>query len=321
MKTIQGLMFFTLGLIFSVAVSPSAQSADEPRPAHRVLACDKGKAAIVNARGEVEWEYGGIGECHDIWMLPSGNILLPLNSTTIAEVTPDKKIVWRYEARPKSGYRGRVEVHAFGRLDNGLTFVAESGNSRIVEVDRDGKITHEIPLSVAKSNAHRDTRMVRHLPNDHYLVCHEGEGRVTEYDHAGKVVWNYALDLAGRPRADGHGPEGHGVEVFGAVRLPSGNTLIAGGNNNRILEVTPEGKIAWSINHDELPGIQLGWLTSLHVLPNGHIIFGNCHAGSNNPQLVEVTRDKKVVWTFKDFKNFGNSLAMSAILDEPKAIR
>jgi hypothetical protein len=321
MKTIQRPGLFTTGILLLALGSTAAAPRDQAGPHHRVLACDKGKAAIVNDRGQVEWEYKGIGECHDIWMLPSGNILLPLNSTTIAEVTPAKKIVWRYQALPKPGYKGRVEVHAFQRLDNGLTAVAESGNCRIVEVDHDGKIVHEIPLKVARSNAHRDTRMVRHLPNDHYLVCHEGEGRVCEYDHEGKVVWNYPLDLAGRPRADGHGPEGHGVEVFGAVRLPSGNTLIAGGNNNRILEVTPDKKIVWSINHDELPGIQLGWLTSLHVLPNGHIIFGNCHAGPNNPQLIEVTRDKKVVWTFKDFKNFGNSLAVAAILDEPQAIR
>ncbi len=70
---------------------------DEPagKPEHRVLACDKGKVAIVNANGQVEWEYGPVGECHDVWMLANGNVLLPLNSTTIVEVTPAKKIVWR----------------------------------------------------------------------------------------------------------------------------------------------------------------------------------------------------------------------------------
>ncbi len=322
MKTIGLLFLFTSCFFLSAGGFASADEPSSPGAIHhRLLACDKGKAAIVNAEGEVEWEYGNIGECHDIWMLPGGNILLPLNSTTVAEVTPEKKIVWRYEAKPKSGYRGRVEVHAFERLDNGLTAVAESGNSRIVEVDRDGKIVHEIPLKVKAPNAHRDTRMVRHLANDHYLVCHEGESRVCEYDHDGNVVWNYVLDLGGRPRTPGHGPEGHGTEVFGAVRLPSGNTLIAGGNNNRILEVTPDKKIVWSIDHNNLPGIQLAWLTSLHVLPNGHIIFGNCHAGPANPQLIEVTRDKKVVWTFRDFKTFDNALAVAVILDEPKAIR
>ena len=173
---------------------------------------------------------------------------------------------------------------------------------------------HEVPLTVEKPDPHRDTRMARKLANGNYLVCHEGDGKVREYDRAGKIVWTYALDLAGQPRSPGHGPEGHGTEVFGAIRLPNGNTLIAGGNNNRVLEVTPQGKIVWSIEHDELPGIRLAWVTTLHLLPNGNLIVGNCHAGPDNPQLFEVTRDKKIVWTFKDFKTFGNGLAAAQVI-------
>ena len=82
-----------------------------------------------------------------------------------------------------------------------------------------------------------------------------------------------------------------------------------------MLEVDPDGKIVWSIDQKELPGITLAWVTTLHVLPNGNLIVGNCHAGPDNPQLFEVTRDKKVVWTFKDFKTFGNSLAAPQVLD------
>jgi hypothetical protein len=121
--------------------------------------------------------------------------------------------------------------------------IAESGNRRIIEVDRTGEIVKEIPLTVDHPDAHRDTRLARKLENGHYLVCHEGDGTVREYDDAGKVVWSYALDLGGRPRAPGHGTEGHGNEVFGAIRLPTGNTLIATGNGNRVIEVNPDGKI------------------------------------------------------------------------------
>jgi len=162
--------------------------------------------------------------------------------------------------------------------------------------------------------------MARKLESGNYLVCHEGDGKIREYDPTGKVVWTYQMDLGGRPKAPGHGVEGHGVEVYGAIRLPNGNTLIAGGNNNRVLEVNPKGEIVWKIEHNELPGIQLAWVTTLHALPNGNIIVGNCHAGPNNPQLFEVTRDKKVVWKFNDFKTFGNGLATSHVLDI-KAIR
>jgi hypothetical protein len=89
-----------------------------------------------------------------------------------------------------------------------------------------------------------------------------------------------------------------------------------------VVEVTKEGKVVWSIGHDELPNIRLAWVTTLHVLTSGNIIVGNCHAGPDNPQLFEVTRDKKVVWAFKDFKTFGNSLAAAQVLDVPgKVIR
>jgi hypothetical protein len=131
-------------------------------------------------------------------------------------------------------------------------------------------------------------------------------------------VWNYTVDLGGRPRSPGHGPEGHGTEVYGAWRLNSGNTLIAGGNNNRVLEVDRDGKLVWSLDQRELPGITLAWVTQLHALPNGNIIVGNCHAGEENPQLFEVTRDKKVVWQFKDFKTFGNGLAASFLVGVPE---
>ena len=289
---------------------------------HRVLAADAstGKLAIIDAKGQVEWEFANRHDVHDLQLLANGNVLTHTSSTTIVEVTPDKKIAWTYEAKPKPGVK-RIEVHAFQRLPDGRTMVAESGNCRIIEVDAAGKIVFEMPLDLPKPDAHRDTRMVRKLASGNYLVCHESIGTVREYDPAGKTVWQYKLDLNNRPRSGGHGVEGHGTEVYGAIRLPSGNTLIAGGNANRVIEVTPKGEIAWSVEQTELPGITLAWVTTLQLLPNGNVVIGNCHAGPKNPQLVEVTREKKVVWTFRDFKTFGDSLASAVVLDVPGVVR
>jgi hypothetical protein len=288
---------------------------------YRVLAQDRGHVAIISAKGEVEWEVECQHNSHDIAVLASGNLLLHTGPAKIVEMTKEKQVVWQYEAQPKSGSNERVEIHAFQRLLNGLTMIAESGNRRIVEVDSQGKIVKEVPLVVEHPNRHRDTRLARKLASGHYLVCHEGDGMVREYDGDGKVVWSYALDLAGRPRSPGHGPEGHGTEVFSALRLPSGNTLIGCGNGNRVIEVTPAGQTIWSIEQNELPGIQLAWVTTLQVLPSGNIIVGNTHAGEANPQLFEVTRDKQVVWTFRDFHTFGNSLAAAMVLDVKDVIR
>ena len=301
--------------LFAAALAaPLVLSAAEPS-GRRVLGEDGGLVAIVDESGAVEWEYRTGAQSHDLWLLPNGNILLALGPAAVGEVTRDKRIVWKYEAKPKPGYRGRVEVHAFQPLDDGLVMVAESGNRRIVEVDREGRIAREVPLSVDKPDAHRDTRLARQLENGNYLVCHEADATVREYDPTGTVVWSYTIDLAGRPASPGHGPEGHGTSLYSAYRLANGHTLIGGGNNNRVIEVNRQGEIVWSVDQKELPGITLAWVTMLHVLPSGNVIIGNCHAGADDPQLVEVTRNKRVVWTFKNFETFGNGLAATRVLD------
>ena len=304
--------------ILSVGLLIVSQAFAEEAPAYRVLAQDNGHVALVEADGKVSWEVPCKHNSHDIHLLENGNFLLHTGPVTIVEMAPDKSIVWQYTARPKEGYKGGVEIHAFQRLADGNTMVAESGNRQIVEVNREGKAVKTIPLKVDRPHPHRDTRMVRKLENGNYLVCHEGDGCVREYDSEGKIVWTYTLDLAGRPRHDGHGPEGHGTEVYGALRLKNGNTLIAAGNGNRVIEVDPQGKTVWALEQKELPGITLAWVTTLHALPNANIILGNCHAGRENPQLIEVTRDKKVVWTFKNHEQFGNSLAVAHVLGVPK---
>jgi len=304
------LAFLLAGLLCPLAGDAS------PFPG-KILAADRstGKLAVVDASGRVFWEIKNKHDVHDLHRLPNGNILTHTSHTTVVEISPAKEIVWKYESKPNDGTKGRVEVHAFQRLPDGNTMIAESGNCRIIEVDPSGNIVKEVPLALPKPDAHRDTRMVRKLKNGNYLVCHESIGTVREYDAAGKIVWFYTLDLNGRERSGGHGVEGHGVEVYGAIRLDNGNTLIGGGNNNRVLEVSPDKKIVWSLDQKELPGITLAWVTTNNVLKDGVIVIGNCHAGPKNPQLIAVTRDKKVVWTWTDFKNFGDNTASAIVWD------
>jgi hypothetical protein len=107
------------------------------------------------------------------------------NYQNIVEVTPDKKVVWAYNASKMNGNapteenkKGRpVEVHATQRLADGNTMIVESGPARILEVDKDGKIVKELPLVVKKHSTHSDTRNVRKLDNGHYLAAHESDGR------------------------------------------------------------------------------------------------------------------------------------------------
>ncbi|MBX3442172.1 MAG: PQQ-binding-like beta-propeller repeat protein [Planctomyces sp.] len=311
-----------LGCLLVILLAAAPALGDEAAPTgRRVLGADRGRVAIVDASGRVEWEYPCRGTPHDLTLLPNGNVLFINGDREVLEVTPEKQVVWRHAGRPAASNTGRVEIHAAQRLENGNTLIAESGNRRIIEVDSQGNIAVEIPLQVDNPDPHRDTRLVRKLKSGNYLVCHEGDGKVREYDARGQVVWSWTLDLAGRPESPGHGPEGHGTSLYSALELPSGNILIGGGNNNRVVEVNRAGEIVWSVDQRELPGIALAWVTMVAALPNGNVIIGNCHAGPENPQLIEVTRDKAVVWTFRDFETFGDSLAATHVLDEPDQTR
>ena len=291
---------------------------------HRLITQGNGKLAIVDAVGKTEWEmnWGGI---HDIHVLKNGHILVQQGAAKVAEIDPaTKQVVWSYDSAKQNGNEGKpVEVHAFQPLDNGHVMIAESGIGRIIEVDRDGKLHRQIKLKVSRPHPHTDTRLARKLANGNYLVCHEGDGFVREYDgKSGDVAWEYEVPLFGKQPKGGHGPEAFGNKCFAAVRLANGNTLIATGNGHSVIEVTPAKEVVWKIEQTDLPGITLAWVTTLEVLPNGHYVIGNCHAGEKQPLLVELDpKTKKVVWQFDEFPKFGNSVSNSQILDVDKAAR
>jgi hypothetical protein len=264
--------------------------------------------AICDADGKVLWSHPTAGPKtghaghHDLQLLDNGNLLFHDNWTTIHEMTLDKKIVWTYDSSMMNGNKGkRVEVHAFRRLPNGLTMIAESGVGRIIEVGKEGKIHAEIKL---RPGGTQHTRMARKLDNGNYLVCAENPGVVSEYSARSEVVWEHQIN----------------TRVYGAIRLKNGNTLIASGGGASVVEVTPDHKVVWEIK-DQVPGTQivLKWTTFLTELGNGHFIIGNCHAGEKNPQIFEVTRDQKVVWQFNRYDLFGNGLACSQVLTDEQS--
>ena len=264
--------------------------------------------AITDTKGEVIWSHKTAGPQrghtghHDVHLLPNGNILFHDTWTTLKEITLDKKVIWSYDSANMNGNKGkRVDVHAFARLENGNTMIVESRVGRVIEVDKKGKLVHQFPL---KPGGTTSTRWARHTPTGTLLVCSEQPGVVTEYDRTGKVVWDYLIK----------------TRVYGAIRLKNGNTLIASGGGKSVVEVSPDKKVVWEIK-GKVPSteINLGWMTCLQELKNGNRIIGNCHAGDKNPQIFEITHDKKVVWEFDEWDLVGNGLACWQVLDDQQS--
>jgi outer membrane protein assembly factor BamB len=304
-----------LRLALAVLILPAAAPLAPAQ--HRVLVQGNGKLAIVDAKGQVEWEMPWDG-IHDLHVLADGHIMVQQGASKVVEIDPrTKQVVWSYDSATSNGNKGKqVEVHSFAPLADDKVMIAESGVGRIIEIDRAGTIRREIKLQVKHPSAHRDTRLVRKLATGNYLVCHEGDGAVREYDAKGNVVWEYDVPLFDQKPRGGHGPEAWGNQTFAAVRLANGNTLLSTGNGHSVLEVTPDKKIVWQVRQKDLPDVVLAWVTTIEVLPNGNYVIGNCHAGKGQPLLVEIEpATKRLVWTFDQYDRWGNSVSNTRILD------
>jgi len=265
---------------------------------HPFLCCDYlgDKVCVVSAEGAIQWEYAAKNP-QDCWLLPNGHYLFAYVAGA-KEVTTDKQVVWEYKAPPKS------EVHACQPLPDGNVLVVEGGTSRLVEIDRQGQVAKEIKLETTPSIAmHNQFRGSRKLPNGHYLVCFKGEGKVVELDGDGKVL--RGITVPGDPH-----------EV---VPLADGHLLIDCGDGHRALEFDAEGKIVWELDENDLPGNPLRLVAGCQRLPNGNTVFcnylGHGHLGQQ-PQVVEITPDKKVVWQVDDATHF-KTINQIQLLDVP----
>src|SRR5205085_1089757 len=90
------------------------------------------------------------------------------------------------------------------------------------------------------------------------------------------------------------------------IRLENGNTLIICTHGNHVIEVDREGKIVWQLTNADLPAALLKDPCGAQRLSNGNtIITSYGQTGAGEIKLLEVTPDKKLVWTYRDDKTHG----------------
>lgn len=281
MSQFLALLATALGALGALAAEP---------PTKRSFLMLGGVTQIVDAEGKVVWKYPA--ETRDGCVLPNGNVLLTLHKSdaysggAVIEVTRDHKVVFEYKGT-------QAEVNTAQRLPDGRTLLTEAGERpRLLEVDAAGRIQVEIPLQCTAKNPHLQSRMARKLPDGHYLVPQDR--LVRELDATGKVVWEYKAPAS---KLDNR--------TFCALRNAAGHTLISLTIGNQLVEVDAEGKVVWELRQGELADAPLTRTTALTWLPNGNIVFSNYDARAPRPKLVEITRDKQVVWTYVDGTKFG----------------
>jgi hypothetical protein len=265
------------------------------------------KMFLVNG-GKVCWTYqtGKGYEYDDVWMLSNGNILFS-RMQYVAEITPDKKVVWRYDCNNSSG-TNHTEVHTCQPIGlDRVMFVVNGLPPRLMVVNtKTGivEVNHEIPIDQIPSpkNIHGQFRRARYTAQGTYLLSYLTGNKVVEYDKDFNPIWSYPIR-----------------SPWAAIRLRNGNTLITDEHDDLTREVNPKGETVWEFSDRELPE-EYRFATapqSCTRLVNGNTIF--CSRGNtsgNAPQLIEITPDKQIVWVLQDWKTLGDATAVQ-ILDDP----
>ena len=235
----------------------------------------------VSGDGKLVWEHKVPSLCVIFQVLPHRHVLYAYGGhpTGVREVDREQKVVWNHVSQCP-------QTLSCERLPGGNTLIGEQGPCQVVEVSPAGDVVSTLKLPNAEKAFHQQLRNIHRLPDGHLLAAIEAEGAAREVDPQGKVVW----EMTGL------------ANVFEALRLPDGNTLVACGTQKRVIEVSPAGKIVWELTAQEVPEVNLTWVTSLQVLKNGNYLIGNFLRGQEGKgaHAFEVTREKRVVWKFAD---------------------
>jgi hypothetical protein len=305
------LCFGLIGAMVLVGVIGLSIGADAPKAAgHRYLKAGwaSGGPVIVGVDGKFEWELKRKDELSDAWGLPDGGVAYSFSqrkkAAGIVRLDKDKKEMWVYTTVDKR------DNHSCQPLSGGGFLAGETSKDGawMVEIDAKGKKVKEVKLDLQVRDPHHTFRHVRKTKDGTYLAAIMNQNKTYEWDAGGKVIRTF--------------PNGH----YAAVRLANGNTLTSGKPRNAdmggVTEYDKDGKIVWALTKADFEklGVKIMMICGIQRLPNGNTVLSNVRHGSitktgKDYKILEITRDKKLVWFVDDPRFAKLQLGSIHILD------
>ncbi|MBT3200274.1 MAG: hypothetical protein HN350_10180 [Phycisphaerales bacterium] len=250
---------------------------------HRFIASTyHNQVYIVDKQGKIEWEVKA-PRAQDVFMLDGGRVLFNTNKGAQIVRIKDKKVLWEYKHESKN----KFEIHSCQPLKNGNVLITVCGESKLLEIDKAGKIAKTIEfakVSKAAGNGHMELRDSFKTSRGTYLVAFLTEGVIREFDGDSKVIRTIKGDFF----------KSKGVSSI--QELKNGNLVIGGGYGKNVLEIDKNDKIVWSLTQDDIKGLNLGYVATAKRLENGNTLVSLYHGSY---AFFEVTPDKKIIWSIK----------------------
>ena len=262
----------------------------------------KGGITFVNESGQIE-KYIEVGRgVQDTWLLKNGNIFVSWRNG-VKEISPDGTIAWSYESPRKD-----IEIHSAQPLENGNVLILECGSKHLYEVNRDKKVTFDLVLDTKIASAHTQFRAARKTEKGTYWVAFTGEAVIREIDKNGAVLNEFKV---GKGRKS----------VHGVIPLPGGNLLVSTAADKGIKEFDKNGVVVWEMSESDIKNAgvtKVGYTGGMQRLDNGNTIVA-MYGG--DPQFIEITKDKKLVWSYSNSKELKNVAGITLLDPMEKVLK
>jgi len=255
------------------------------------------------------WTYddpAGKGEISDAVMLSNGNILFA-HQFGVSIITPDKKVIWNYDAPTGK------EIHTAVPIGTDYVLFIVNGDLPVVRVvnivtgvtEREFALPAKHPITV-----HGQFRHVRLTANGTMVVAFMQLNKVVEYDFDGNELWSFPAD-----------------SPWGVTPLVNGNLLIT--DRVGVREVTRRGDTVLTFAQPDAPDYRFSTFQQAWRLQNGNTVITNwVNEWNTKPeertgtlQALEVSPSKEVVWALASWTPPANlgPLTTLQFLDEPSA--
>ncbi len=241
--------------------------------------------------GKVEWKHAleKGEECNTVSLTRKGEVLYSYKRGAKL-ITWDHQVIWDYQTPDKT------ELQSATLLRNGGVLLGICGNpARFIELDKKGKKVNEILLDLDVEKPHSQFRQVFQLRNKNYLIPVMAKQKVLEVNRKGKVVAEHQIS----------------GKAFSSLELKDGNLLLPCGDGHYYMVIDRQtGKELKRTSSNDIPGVSLLFVGQIVQLENQNLLICNWHGHTKDvtvdePQLIEVDKDGKVVWRLHDKKNIG----------------
>ncbi len=243
----------------------------------------KNIAIIDKNTKHVEWKFEGVDgevkECNSLIYLGGGDVAYT-HKKGAYRISSEGEVLWSYKVNDGE------EMQSISKIRGGYMLGIAGTPMRIVELNKDWKVTKELTFETGVDNVHKQFRQMTKTKRGTYLLPISFSKRIVELDSNAKVLQDIKLPN----------------QSLYVTTDKKGDWIVTTGHSGDIYKIDAKsGAISTIVSGKDLGNdIKIEFGAGIVVLKNGNYMLANWvgHNGDQSqPILIELNKSGEVVWS------------------------